>query len=769
MTSQKQVINDLESSISRLIGFLYNQQIIASDISIDPDKSQNKKLPDNCFAINSFKTKTIRALDKEHKFFVYFCEKNQKTCIFLSKTDNFSDAIGPFFEGDFFRIDTKDNLNNKAKKQKTAKLSLNKSALSLIKALPKKIKNIPKNKRKLPILLSSAKILSREFIYKLSRNKKNKNLQDTEGITFKITKLKKHILKIQSYDKGGIYDFHLNTEGKEYPPQNPADYYADAYSAICFGKWYEKTKNKKFLKAGLLCLDFIYKTYNNYIPSSIIWYHKDFKNPAFIEAVEQVFYKHLSPKKLKSYRNLISRMDSDYYSATNISALRYHWINCRNFYFNKKQKTSKFLKRLRSDQLKDGLIQDNNYGMLYFDSYDLTYHQYTLACLARGMIYRNKKDSAEKIFLKACEFSLKTLTPDGEISYYGRGANNIYHIASAIYSFLAASFIIKNRKLAGQFIRASKKMINYLLKHQQSNGMFPTALNQEIKQRYGWQHCETPYNAQSCYFLLHALNLLKKNNIAEQKIPMEKPGFYQLYPSGYAVISTKNYYSVFYKGSSASYGWSDNKHQVGVSGICMLGMPDKGSFFPVQDRPLNQKYNLPLTTSYYTNPSDVFSGNLSIFRDQIPIILHSNPLLKQGHLFFDDLILIILQGNAKKSLPVFSFPARADKNWKTKNKNSKIICSSGNYGFSAELIFSKLDFNKSLEQYPVSNPRGKAKLIRYGKLSESGDQLAAYIITPFNKNPKSKNISASFKDDLLKISIENSTVYCPKNGKPYLA
>ncbi|MFH1275555.1 MAG: hypothetical protein ABIH82_00425 [Candidatus Woesearchaeota archaeon] len=771
--------SELEHSVRKIVDFLYNQQIIAEDVVLKPARIVSDA-PKNYFGESSFKTKIIRGLSDEFEFSVYFCNLEGKIGVMIGAGRDISSFAGPFFSGDFFRIDTEGKINQRLNESSVDSAGMASNAISLLKTFPKKIKNIPKAKHKGTVLAIMGSTLVKEFFYKYARQKKNKNMQKVAGITFRIAELNCEKLCLESYDQGGIYDFYLNTEGNAYPPQNPADYYADAYAAVCFGELFKKTWDQRYLEAGLLCLDFISRTYNNYQASSLVWYHRDFKNPAFIEAVENIYFNHLSSEKLQAYRNLIQKMESDYYSATNVFALRYHWMSARNHFFKRNDKVKKFLQKLEEDQLKDGLIQDNNYGALYFDSYDLTYHQYALACLARGLEYdqdAKSRKKAEKIFLRGALFSLNLLTPDGEVSYYGRGANNVYHLASGVYAFMKAAQMVKDEKLASQFVLGAEKILSYLLPYQQTNGMFATALNEEIAERYGWNHCATPYNAQSAYFLIDALKLLDQvkdnedgnNNDSKNGLPFEKRGLVYFKPSGYMTVNTGNYYVVMFRGSPPSYGWSDNKHQVGIGGMCMLGISGKGSLLPIQDLSLNQDNKVALTTSYYSSFEEVFNGNLELFEGRIPLVLHSYAEKKQWYLFFDNFILMIYQGEGKIGNSVFNFPARADGAWKVDDSvdnRGKVICRSDDCGFFVQSIFSKLNYKASWQEKEVSNPRGKAKLIEFGELSESGEQLAVHVIVPFKDQMKEVNFSSSFENDLLKINIGKVIVQCSFNGKP---
>src|SRR6185436_7094743 len=134
-------------------------------------------------------------------------------------------------------------------------------------------------------------------------------------------------------------------------------------------------------------------------------------------------------------------------------------------------------------QTAEGLLHDNI--DTYPDAHDLTYHQYSLACLAQGRHWVDDS-RAREIFLRGVRFSLAVTTPDGEIAYVGRGANNVYHVASAILAFeTAARMESQDAELVGQTRRAARLLLGQLERYVQPNGMLPTAMNHRIRERVG--------------------------------------------------------------------------------------------------------------------------------------------------------------------------------------------------------------------------------------------------------------------------------------------
>jgi len=408
-------------------------------------------------------------------------------------------------------------------------------------------------------------------------------LEDHEGFSFVFEKAEKVPegirVTLKSYDLGGIYDDNLNSEGLYYPPQVPGNYYADAYAAYLFLNRYTRCKDRKFLDAGLLALDFIKRTYPRYQAANIVWHHSDFKNPVIIESICEMLPK-VAPEKSAQYTELLGLLKKDSYEPTNIYALRLHTYAAKKRNGIKRNIFEKWIaiNRLKKDQTKEGLIKDA-LPRYHEDARDLTYHQYMMACLARSLDLHFNSNLL-KVFLKGIRFSLSTVTPDGEVAYLGRCANNVYHSASAIYAFEFASTLKEIEEVErGQFKNAARKIFAYIRPWQRDDGSFPTALNSEFERRMGWSHCRTPYNALTAYFLSHA-SKIQQESLKAHPLPMEvRHGKYfrHFSESGMVVCSTPSYYVVLFSGAKPSYWWSQGAHRSGLHGIAILGEPGKGS------------------------------------------------------------------------------------------------------------------------------------------------------------------------------------------------
>lgn len=547
--------------------FLFNSQI-----TFDKKEIKLKQFSNNIL----YGKAQIEITKKEKHNFYFFLTKNNK--LFYNKKRDIITAEGPYEINELFRL-------NPYKIVKEKKIyDFNK--IKLIKRVFHQILIILKHTYYEHLNHGNRKLI-KDFLNKFKRQ----NLELSRGgILCKFQINNKLIIKC--HDFGGIFDYHINAEGRKFSPRCMGNFYADAYSAYCFAQRYLKTKDKKYLNACTKALDFIYRTYENY-PKDVVWYHHDFKNPAYIETIFLI-KNHITSEEFKKYSSLIKKLREDFYEPINVFALRLHWRSARKHYGfkDKKRRINNCIKILKKNQTKEGLIHDNNKED-YKDAHDLTYHQYSLACLASSFSYTNNK-KVKEIFSKGIDFSSKILLPNGEIAYNGRGANNIQYLASAIYAFKVASDIFKDNKYKSY----SYLMLNQLKKWQLPNGLIPIGMNKHLKQRMAWNHCLTPYNALTCYFLYKSSNNINQNKYIKEEINIMKD-------SGYALIKNKNYYFGFFSGCDKSYKWSDGTHITGIAGMTAIGKKE----------PLNLILDMDITDNILVTdlPSFIINGKKEDF------------------------------------------------------------------------------------------------------------------------------------------------------------
>ncbi|MHC4954437.1 MAG: hypothetical protein ACYTGZ_11165 [Planctomycetota bacterium] len=426
------------------------------------------------------------------------------------------------------------------------------------------------------------------------------DLTTSEGVTWRLDKFDPvaRTVAVSCYDRGGIFDFQLNAEGVTYPPQVAGNYYADAYSLYAMA-WLGIARGQQdWLDAARDAFDFLLRIYPQYAPAGMVWHHSDFKNPAILETVETLLKPsgNLDDGRAARWEALAKQWKEDAYNPTNVFALRYHGQAALLGSGRKTDRTrlDESLERLDRDQTAEGLMHDN--AETYRDAHDLTYHQYSMACLAQGLAWFDTEE-ARRILIEGVKMSLALTTPDGEVAYVGRGANNIYHSASAILSFESAARLLETEEpdIAARMRRAAHLVLQRLLRFEKKDALFPTAMNERHEERVAWNHCSTPYNALSAAMLLKSAALATPERDADAMVPMEEPRSCTVAPdSGYAAASHGGLYAVFFAGCDKSYAWSDGRHHTGAAGLANIGVAGTGPLWPIADEAARQA-DAPMT------------------------------------------------------------------------------------------------------------------------------------------------------------------------------
>ncbi len=551
------------------------------------------------------------------------------------------------------------------------------------------------------------------------------DLAGVGGVTFRVRRIDGAggSVELEAYDRGGFFDDNLNAEGLSYPAQVPGNYYADAYAALVFAELWRLTGEKTWLEGSRLALEFVRRVYPQYAPASIVWHHSDFKNPAFHEAVEQVLAPAgaLPTDELAACRQLIARFTEDSYSPTNVFALRFHWHSARNRPEDGPA-AARCLERLTQDQTADGLLHDNI--ATYPDAHDLTYHQYSLACLAQGLEAADSPE-AEALFLKGVRFSLRVVTPDGEVAYVGRGANNVYHAASAVLAFEAAAGRAADAAETAAMRRAARRVFERLERQARPDGLLPTAMNALAGRRAAWNHCATPYNALSASFLLKAARLAAAG-AGERPLPLDAPGHVDVMDeAGYAVLRSANLYAAVFGGCAESYAWSEGKHRTGVAGLAQFGVPGRGPLLPILDHPAGAAAD-PMTDLPVINGTAAYGrGALAPVPGPVPAVLYRHAYggatVERLYLLFDEQLLALTRvrpDRAGRPLSVnglAALPVRDGDGWTITVEPDGAVVSLGKEGRMTARV---LHTEPALKVRPVAgrawtNPRGLARRVEW--------------------------------------------------------
>ncbi len=543
-----------------LASHLFNNQVIVKNENLD--FSHKNSLKFSFFFLRGSKTPVDIEIKHNNGKFV------------ISGSNRQSIACNQFFRiterGGISTLEAFDGLKETHKSAKAPEISEEPNPNTFSTALYQSLKSIV---RLFPFVFSALKKARDQLVPPT-----HSDLAHCEGISFRIIRGgEDNTYLLESYDLGGIYDHYLNAEGIKYPPQVAGNYYADGYSCLLFLELYQLEKDPKWLQAARESWAFLSRIYPQYQPASIVWHHSDFKNAAILEVLDR--FSTLYPE-FRWHKDLVE----DHYEPTNVFALRFHWKSLAMKLGRQEASVNaldKDLQRLVDDQTLDGLFHDNI--DTYPDAHDLTYHQYSTACLAQGLLV-NENSTAKDIFLNAMQFSLNTLGPDVEPAYTGRASNNLHQSASAILAYHIASHMTADQHLINQFHRGALLIAKRLKRYQTPTGMIPTALNLEIDKRMGWNHCETPYNALAGYFLCRSLNFIfQGNETTSEPIPLENPGIWIANDAGFATLSNGTQYIVIFSGCDESYGWSENRHKTGCAGLALYGHIGKTSFTPCLD------------------------------------------------------------------------------------------------------------------------------------------------------------------------------------------
>jgi hypothetical protein len=706
----------------KIVDFLFNSQVIADDREIRLSKNLNeyKNISNKISAAGVLNTRLLRGDHKYYKYYLFLTNDNK---LYMSLTQNYGDAVGPLTEGDFFRTQFDECVSKLNQIKYPPIFRILTTAYYKVYGIGLLRKNISKIRS----------FVRERTTISLKAAKANKKIS-TGGVVWKVTKISSNKILLGCYDKGGIFDYYINGEGLEIAPQVAGYYYAAAYSAYCFARRYEETKNPELLKAAKMALQFTKKVYiEGYLPFDYGINHWDYKNPLIVETIEGILSKYMSESELNDYRILYNYLREEHSSEpTNIIALRYHFQSLKSYYFNKDctSKISKIIKRLKSDQTKDGFLQDNNGN---YDAADLSYHHYMLACLGRGLEYM-QSSKIKEIFLKGIDFSLSMLTPDGEVVFTGRGANNIYHQASAIYAFEYAKTIVNDKNRASQYKKAAKLLFNYLEKWQQDEGMVPSAMNKHISKRMGWHHCETPYNAKIAYFLYRAYDLTKYDATTVQNIPSDYNDYSCIMrDTGYATVRTKNYYISVFSGSPPSYRWSNGVYKEGIAGIAMLGIPDIGAMLPVLTDTRNggsSSDNFSIFNKKGNRSEYLYQrGDLWIEEDDNQKIINyvgSYPSckIKKSYTCLDSEINIsttleFLKSGIYSIYGLLRAPILIDDFRCDGTENKAIVNLKYGYGLSFSNLEASVDFEDEITKGTItSNPRGLYRMVYRGCLKD---------------------------------------------------
>ncbi len=381
-------------------------------------------------------------------------------------------------------------------------------------------------------------------------------LGSTGGLVWRVSRVARDEVLLDCYDAGGFLDPNPNTEADAWSPQAAGMYYADAYAAAVFAML--GRDDNSWLSAAKSAANHVLRTYNRY-PTAPIWYHHDFKNAPLLEAAAIASEINVSPTILHG----------DSYEPTNVMAVRLHWLAQRKLVrpcAGDDRRIERCRATLLARQTNDGLFRDDR-PPVHNNVDDLSYHLFALAFLGRYLSTTGADEAMQDAFRRGCELACDAQLSDGQIALSGRGTNNNYQTAAAIYALALATQIFSDDRYAG----AATSAWHYLSPWQHEEGWYPVAANTEPASRMAWNHCATPYNALIAYFLLHAANL-GQNKVLTKTDKKSAVRGHVARLTGHACQLG------FVAGHNTGYAWS-GRHRSGIAGATGLLLNSSPNLF----------------------------------------------------------------------------------------------------------------------------------------------------------------------------------------------
>ncbi|TFH72262.1 hypothetical protein E3V39_11755 [Gammaproteobacteria bacterium LSUCC0112] len=273
------------------------------------------------------------------------------------------------------------------------------------------------------------------------------------------------------------------------------------------------------------------------------------------------------------------------------------------------------------NQTHDGLIMDNHLGRAV-NSGDLTYHQYCLAGLVLGnIVHADKK--IDQVIKSGLKYSLAFQLPNGEIGFYGRGANNFYHLAS----FVAALAISSQRYSwnVSSSLQSAMTKLSSMLAVSSENLMFPpmpTAMNDSpVRDMVGWHGSCAQYGAHSAFLLARATSYLRQVAINGSKFQILPPFRPSLHPTHARIEagSGDSRVVIVVTAGSECMRWNNGQHVSGYAGLTALVLGNINRLL-TNERVL-QDENQYLLISDIQDQGDQGSGTLCLFNNELHLTL----------------------------------------------------------------------------------------------------------------------------------------------------
>ncbi len=236
-------------------------------------------------------------------------------------------------------------------------------------------------------------------------------------------------------------------------------------------------------------------------------YHWEFNNLAFFETY-QILRPHLGHGEARLWRTHIANARWSRASATNWVAMRGLAALKRREIVRRTGDSARWTlarRRVLRAQDESGLfLEQRNKGV------SLQYHAYTVALI---LAFAGLASDArlQQAAIRGAERILDFMDDNGGWSYLGRGQNQIFGEAAAIYVCVQMAVrVIGEAQCA--WLTAASKLVGRLASAQRADGALPLILNGEpVQSRRGWSdyHHVTVYNAFAAAWLMRAIRTVR--------------------------------------------------------------------------------------------------------------------------------------------------------------------------------------------------------------------------------------------------------------------
>ncbi len=513
----------------------------------------------------------------------------------------------------------------------------------------------------------STKLVDGEFCYELEhplqgkvvvRQKiENNDIISAHGIALR--RSERDSAWIEVFDAGGIFD---PIDGRV-----QGEHYSTTHFALLSAILFSETRDEKYLTAAKQAIEFHLRTSpTEYAPISAWMYHWDFQNYAFILSYRLVKDYLPANERAAWERGILAMKTNHKNKLTNWAAMRAWAFAERAQLFGRRidnLRRRRNLRDVKKARHRDGCFDDDCNR-----SRPLQYHLFTIAILHRLWLL-NKNATLKQWIESGVDYFLPFIDPEGDFNYLGRGQEQIFGSAAAIYVLEAAYQMNGNVEM----LRLARLVAQHLLQFRRGN-YFPLVLNDRPDdERGGWYdyHHLTVYNA----FLgawLGLAHLLKNPQVDEAPKPRRYFNFSE--PTRVAAVSKENYFAAFYGGlpeylteagvTPYHLWWRD----FGVVFSCP-GAPSPERFSRFSPKGGEQNFFSPIATNGtgWIIPAGKTSDRFLLKDDQIDIeydcggfAIHRRVSFGDNSLHFSDAIRFTA---ARKfdEFRLFNFPILADK------------------------------------------------------------------------------------------------------------